>query len=266
MVPRLQDVLDVLEEVAPSRLAEDWDNPGLQVGDPSQEIRKILIALDPTLKALRQAVSGGSQLLLTHHPLIFRPLSCLDRKIYPGNVIFEAVKEGISVAAAHTNLDVAPGGINDMLASLFNLEQVEVLEKKEDHKITGAGLGRIGNLQQPMTLLAVMETAKTLLGTQNVRGLGGKNLKIRRVAVVGGTGGGMAAAASRMGADLLLTGDISHHEALEAQNHELALIDGGHFYTEKAALRPIKDRFEIMMQELGWDVLVEIFEDENAPM
>lgn len=266
MVPRLQDVLDILEEVAPSRLAEEWDNPGLQVGDPSLEIQKILIALDPTLRALAQAAAGGSQLLLTHHPLIFRPLSRLDPKIYPGNVIFEAVKKEIAVAAAHTNLDVVPGGINDMLASLFKLEHVEVLEKKEDQKITGAGLGRIGNLKEPMTLLALMETAKTLLGTQNVRGLGGKNLNIRRVAVVGGSGGGMAAAASRMGADLLLTGDISHHEALEALNYELALIDGGHFYTEKAALRPIKDRIEIMMRDLGWDVLVEIFEDENAPM
>ena len=129
MTPKLKDLLDVLEQIAPSRLAEPWDNPGLQVGSYSQEIKKIFFALDPTLKTLRFAFKGGAQLLLTHHPLIFRPLSRLEIHAYPQNVIFEAVRNEISVVAAHTNLDVAKGGMNDILADMMELQQVEVLRK-----------------------------------------------------------------------------------------------------------------------------------------
>ncbi|MBU2497475.1 MAG: Nif3-like dinuclear metal center hexameric protein [Proteobacteria bacterium] len=266
MVPTLFDVLELLEKLAPSRLAEEWDNPGLQVGEPSKEIRKVLVALDPNLQALKEAAGRGAQLLLTHHPLIFRPLTCLNAEIYPGNVIFEAIQEGIAIVAAHTNLDVVPGGISDALARLFDLQEVEVLQENLDSRIPGAGLGRIGNLQKPMSLFSIMDATKALLDTNDVRVLGSKDLMIRRVAVVGGAGGGMVAVASKKGADLLVTGHISHHEALEAQDRALALIDGGHFHTEKAALRPIKDRFVSMMEDRGWNVLVEIFENENAPL
>lgn len=266
MVPKLCDFLELLEEQAPSWLAEEWDNPGLQVGELSKEIKKILFALDPTLQAIEEAASREAQLLLTHHPLIFRPLTSLDPEIYPANVIFKAIQEGIAVVAAHTNLDVVPGGISDVLGRLFDLQKTEVLDEDPNPRFPGAGLGRIGHLRKPMTLLAVMDATKTLLGTDDVRVLGSKDLMIRRVAVVGGSGGDMVAVASRRGADLLVTGDINHHNALEAQARGLALIDGGHFYTEKAALRPVKEHFVGKMRDRGWNVSVEIFENENAPM
>ncbi|MDY7035856.1 MAG: Nif3-like dinuclear metal center hexameric protein, partial [Thermodesulfobacteriota bacterium] len=152
MVPKLKDILNILEEIAPAYSAEEWDNPGLQVGYPSQEVNKIFVALDPTLKAVEKALKSNAQLLLTHHPLIFKSLSCINKEIYPGNVISEALKKGISIVAAHTNLDVAQGGINDILANLFSLDNIEALWKRDDFKFDNAGIGRIGDLPEPMKL------------------------------------------------------------------------------------------------------------------
>jgi dinuclear metal center YbgI/SA1388 family protein len=265
MVPRLNAILEVLEEIAPSSAAEEWDNPGLQVGYLSQEIEKIFICLDPTLKAIRKAFHRNAQLLLTHHSLIFRPISSLDQKIYPGNIISEALGKGISIVSAHTNLDVALGGINDILAGLFGLQDVEVLEKRNDLGIDGAGLGRIGNLPTPLKLSQMTKKVKEVLGTERIEVVGQKNRKIGRIAVVGGAGGAMVSMASKKGADLLLTGDVRHHEALEAKGLGLALMDAGHFHTEKAALGPFADRLKDAFTKRNMEVLVEVFKDEVAP-
>jgi putative NIF3 family GTP cyclohydrolase 1 type 2 len=120
-VPKLKAVLDILEQIAPSSAADDWDNLGLQVGHLSQDIEKIFISLDPTLKAVRKALKRNAQLLLTHHTLIFKPISSLNREVYPGNVIFEALENGLSIVAAHTSLDVVQNGINDILAEAFKM-------------------------------------------------------------------------------------------------------------------------------------------------
>ncbi len=266
MVAKLKDVIDVLEEIAPSHTAEEWDNPGLQVGYLSQAIRKIFVSVDPSLKAIRKASKRDSQMLLTHHPLIFKPISQIDQGNYPGNVIFEALKKGISVVAAHTNLDVIRGGINDMLADLFGLQHAELFEKKAYLEIDDVGLGRIGYLPKPTRLSAMAETVKTILGIERIRVLGHKNMVVKRLAVIGGSGGGMISLASKNRADLLITGDVSHHEAREAEYLGLALIDGGHFHTEKAALRLFAGRLKDSLIERGLEVIVEFYKNERDPM
>jgi dinuclear metal center YbgI/SA1388 family protein len=265
MVTKLKAILNVLEEIAPSSAAEEWDNPGLQVGHLSQEIMKIFISLDPTLKAVRKAFKRNAQLLLTHHSLIFRPLSNLDQQIYPGDVISEALGKGISIVSAHTNLDVVQGGINDILADLFGLQDVEVLEDRNDLGIEGAGLGRIGNLPAPLKLGQMTKKVKEILGTERVKVVGQKNRRIGRVAVVGGAGGATVSMASKKGARLLITGDVRHHEALEAESLGLALIDAGHFYTEKAALGPFGDRLKDAFMKRNMEVVVEVYKDEVGP-
>ncbi|MEE4353789.1 MAG: Nif3-like dinuclear metal center hexameric protein [Desulfatiglans sp.] len=264
MVPRLSDILELLEKIAPSDLAEVWDNPGLQVGRYSQEIRKILFSLDPTIEAIRTAQKGSAQLLLTHHPLIFKPLSRLDTDSFPGNVVSEAIKNGISIVSAHTNLDMAKGGINDVLAGLLDLQNVEVLVRSE--KDDEAGLGRIGDLLHPVTLAAMTESIKRILGTGDLKPIGPKDRVVRRVAVVGGSGGDLVHMACERGADILLTGDIGHHQALEARALGIALIDGGHFGTEKAAFRVIADHMRGVVTAEGWKVEIEVDEDEEDPM
>ena len=263
-IPKVQDIVAFLERIAPPDTSEDWDNPGLQVGNPSQEVRKILIALDPTLKAVKEASKRGAQLVLSHHPLIFPSLGSLNWEIYPGDVIFEACKAEISVVAAHTNLDVAQGGINDMLASLFHLRGPEVLKKTEG--VAGTGLGRIGDLHEPDLLVSFTDKVKSLLGLEIVKVSGGGKERIQRVAVVGGSGGSLVPLAFAMGADVLVTGDVGHHDFLQAETLGIALIDAGHFHTEKKAFALFGDHFGDLLKEEGWDSVVENWQEESNPL
>jgi dinuclear metal center YbgI/SA1388 family protein len=263
-MPTLKTVLDILEEIAPSHAAEDWDNSGLQIGDLSQEVDKIFISLDPTLKSLRKAVKRNAQVLLTHHPLIFNPISRLNRDRYPGDVIFEAIERGVSIIAAHTNLDAVRGGVNDGLVGLFGLQEVANLEDRTD--LGEGGLGRIGNLPEPVSLGEMTERVKVILGAERIRVIGRKGMRIKRVAVVGGAGGGMVALASKKGAQLLITGDVRHGEALEAEALRLALIDAGHFQTEKSAMKPFTNHLRDRFSEQNMDVIVEVNETEKSPM
>ncbi len=264
MVPKTRDVLDLLEKVAPSRLAESWDNPGLQTGSLSQEISKIFMALDPTMQALLSASERHAQLLFTHHPLIFTPLSQVDINAYPGNVVIEAAKCGVSVIAAHTNLDVAQGGINDIMAELLDLRQIEVLDDAAG--IEGVGLGRIGDLPKPENLQAVIGKVKRIFGVDSPRVAARRDVRISRIAVVGGSGGGLVPLAARKGADLLITGDTGHHQALEAGMLGIALLDAGHFHTEKTAFKYFAERLREMISDLDWKVEIEIDEDEVNPI
>jgi dinuclear metal center YbgI/SA1388 family protein len=262
----LRDILNVIDELAPSHIAEEWDNPGLQVGHVSQTVKKVFVSVDPTLEGLRSASNRDSQLLLTHHPLIFRPISHLDWGSYPGNVIYEAFKTEIAIVAVHTNLDLIQGGVNDILADLFRLQEVELLQRREDLEPEHAGLGRIGYLKAPVRLPVMTATVKAVLGTDKIRVIGGSHKEIKRVAVVGGSGGGMVSLALEKGADLLITGDVSHHDAREAERCGLALIDGGHFHTEKAAITRFADRLRNSLRERGLDVTVESYKEERDPM
>jgi dinuclear metal center YbgI/SA1388 family protein len=262
MTLRLKDFLELLETVAPARWAEPWDNPGLQIGSPAQEIKKIFSSLDPTLKALKSASKAHAQLLFTHHPLIFKPVSRVQTDTFPGNVMAEAVREGIAIVAAHTNLDSAPDGINDILARLLGLTDVEVLKPVED----GAGLGRIGNLSNPVSLSAVAHAVRKVLGEGDMRVVGERDRLIRRIAVVGGSGGSLVSLACEKGADLLVTGDVGHHVALEAETLGIALIDGGHFHSEKVAFQVFARNLETLLSSKGWKIEIETDEGEGNPL
>ena len=264
MQPTLKDFLGLLGTIAPARLAEPWDNSGLQVGSLSQKIRKVFTSLDPTLNALTSAAEANAQLLFTHHPLIFKPLSRLDINSFPGDVVAEAAKRGVSIVAAHTNLDAAQGGINDILADLVGLRNVEVLKNADE--MDGVGLGRIGYLPGPAGLSAVARDVKKVLGTQNIKVVGQSDALIHRLAVVGGSGGSLLSLAYEKGADLLLTGDVGHHVALEAKSLGMALIDGGHFHTEKVAFRVFVKNLNKILKAKGWEVAFEIDKNETDPI
>ncbi len=264
MIPKTSDVLGLLERLAPTSLAEPWDNPGLQVGSYSQEVTKILMALDPTLEALHHAAHQHAQLLFTHHPLIFKPLNTIDAGAYPGEVLAEALKCEISIVAAHTNLDAAVGGINDILAELLGLQDTGVLQEADG--FDGAGLGRIGNLPEPRMLLSLTEDLKQVFGVERFRMVAQGDTKIRRVAVVGGSGGGLVLNAAEKGADLLITGDVGHHHALEAVSLGIAVIDAGHYNTEKTAFHEFGKRLKPMVLEMEWDVEVELNTNECNPL
>jgi len=264
--PSVENFLDLLEEMAPRRISEEWDNPGLQVGDPSMAFDRVLLSLDPTHGAVKAAAQRKAQVLLSHHPLLFRPLSCLDRTRYPGSVLFEALKSGVSLIAAHTNLDAAQGGLNDMLAGLLHLENLLPMHGGQYPSGALTGLGRIGFLPQPATLSATAKMVKSVLSIERVRVAGDMEAMVKRVAVVAGSGGSMLQTASDMGADLLITGDVGHHHAMEAIHMGMALVDAGHFQTEKAAIRLFSEALKAAMERRRWDVLVETFDAEEDPL
>jgi dinuclear metal center YbgI/SA1388 family protein len=261
--PRIIDLLRLLEEIAPSTISEDWDNPGLQVGSLHQEIGRILLSLDPTLESTREAGRRQAQVLLTHHPLLFKPISCLNEDIYPGNVIREAMIGGISIIAVHTNLDAAAKGINNILADVLTLKDVAPL--REIPEIPGGGLGRIGSLPEPMGMAPFLKKLKVALSAERVRIIGERASPIRRVAIMGGAGGSMISRASEMGADVFITGDVTYHQALEAKTLGLLLIDAGHFCTERTAFLHFAKSLRQVLQEKGFEAEVEVYGDEKDP-
>ncbi len=264
MTPDLKDVLTLLEKIAPFSLSEDWDNSGIQVGDPSLKIRKILIALDPTMEAVHFASEMDAQLLLTHHPLIFKPIQHLEFNQYPGNVICEAIKNRLAVVSVHTNLDIAKGGINDILAELLHLQRVEVLQSGDYP--SGAGLGRIGDFAKPYSLSDVVDIVQKTFRVDTLRVVFGKSSRICRVAIIGGSGANFIVLAHKMGADLLITGDVNHHNALDAKAYGINLIDPGHFFTEKIAFDIFAGSLMKHFLSEHLEIAVEIFEDEEDPI
>ncbi|SPD72806.1 putative GTP cyclohydrolase 1 type 2 [uncultured Desulfobacterium sp.] len=265
MLPKTSDVLDLIESIAPKRLAETWDNPGIQVGSTDQGIKKILVALDPTVEALSYAINAHADLLFTHHPLIFTPLSQVVADGYPGNVITRAIKNGISIIAAHTNLDIAPEGINKVLSDMISLRQVEVLE--ENPLMEGSGLGRLGYLPEPVGLQKIVEQIMQTFGCKRPHLVhSNSDVLIHRIAVVGGSGGGLIPLAAKKKADLMITGDIGHHHALTAKTLGIALVDAGHFNLERAAFFGFAKLFGQMAARLKWDIEVTTYPDEENPM
>jgi len=266
MILYVEDVLKLIEEIAPHELAEPWDNPGLQVGALNQEIKIILFSLNPTIQSIKRAIKKKVDLLFTHHPLIFGSITKISTDFYPGDVVKEAVKNGISIITAHTNLDSAPGGLNDILAEILHLKEVEVLQ--ETDTITGAGLGRIGILDNKMKLRDLLNHVKDIFNIKNIR-IVASNLEddlqkeINKVAVVGGSGGNLIPLASKKMADVFITGDINYHDALNALSYELILIDAGHFHTENTAYKRFSKKFDAMLKDKGFEVQV-IFDDKEA--
>jgi len=264
MFPDLETIIKDLDEVSPLALAEEWDNSGLQVGSGNQIIKKILVALDPSLDAVKKASSIDAQLLVTHHPLIFKALSCIDTGVYPGNVINEAIKNNISIVAFHTNLDLSRTGLNNILAEILGLNNIDVLDPGPHGD--GSGLGKIGNLPEAVNFLSYTKRVKDLLGIQTLRVSGSDNSLIKRVAVVGGSGGDMIKIAAKKGADLLITGDIGHHDALTAESCGVNIIDAGHFNTERTALIVYANKMEENFYSNNTDITVEIYNEETDPI
>ncbi len=334
-IVRIHDLVGLLNALYPPALAEDWDNVGLQVGDPRAQVSKVLVCLDPSEVALQAAVDQGAQALLCHHPLIFKPLHNLTPSDETGRILYAAVQQGIAIIAAHTNLDRAANGLNDWLSAALGISECRPLLGGDDPLIklivyvpagyeaqvaealfkAGAGqignydscsfrsegvgtfrandscapfvgrvgerssvrelrletvvpkgllsrvvermvrahpyeevaydlvplanrrkevgLGRIGRLAQAVTLADFATMVKDSLHIEALRVVGNRQGSVSKVAVCGGSGASLLKEAARQGADVLVTGDVKYHEARNAASLGLALIDAGHFATER---------------------------------
>lgn len=247
------DILNFLETIAPRSMKMDWDSVGLHCGRRSQEVRKVLVALDPFEHVAQEAAEIGAQLIVTHHPLIFRPLPVItdDAAITRGIRLLCA--RDISAICAHTNLDCAPGGVNDTLAAVLGLKDVEVLDPMgTDCQGRPYGLLRAGTLE-PQSLNAFLKTVRKNLGCPGLRYVdGGK--PVHRVAVGGGSCGGELCEAIANGCDTFVTADVKYNDFWEALEQGLTLIDAGHFWTENPVVAVLAEKIAAAFPEVQVEI------------
>lgn len=367
-IPKTADIVGVINKMAPIALAEAWDNSGLQIGDPAAGVTRIMVALDPTPDVIDYAIKASCQLLVTHHPLIFKPLKSISTATPHGASIQKAIKGGLSILSMHTNYDIASGGLNDLLAAKIGLsnavplrvttacelvklvvfvpvdhvervrsalfsftakqgnyrdcsfaaggvgtftplegaepfsgtvgmlsttdeERLELLVERvqlprtikallavhpyeepafdlypllnEGEKL---GIGRIGRLAEPVTLAEYACRLRKILSAPALRYVGDPAARISKVALCSGSGASLLHDAARSGADLLVTGDVKYHEARDAEDLGLSLIDAGHFPTEIIMVDEITERLGRVLLTSGYtECQVEACRTETDP-
>lgn len=255
MSVRLDDFVRAVEAVSPRELAEDWDNTGLllRCGDA---VGKVLIALDVTAGVVQEARETGCDMILSHHPLLFEPVHALDCRAAHDAVLMRLIRAGISLYAAHTSFDKAPGGVNDALAEKLGLTDVR----------TGAdGFMRVGRLPQPSEKDGFLLLVKRALGAGALRVSQTPCARIGSVAVAGGSGGDLTKAARQAGAQALVTGEAKHHHFIEAAALGVLLVEAGHFETERLFVQRIFISLQARLNEVQLDLSLIESKCERAP-
>ncbi len=239
-----RDILQFLEDLAPRQLKMEWDNTGLLCGSPDTPVEKVLVALDPFDHVCQEAADFGAQLLLTHHPLIFRPISSVTDQTDIGRSIEILCRHGITAINAHTNLDCANGGVNDTLAEVLGLDSIQTIPLAgENH-----GLLRWGEICS-QSLADFIAHVKDALGCPAVRYVSvGK--PVHRVAVGGGSCADSMPDALACGCDTFVTADVKYNQFWDARKLGLNLIDAGHFYTENPIVPVLAEKISAVFPEL----------------
>ncbi|UPU35570.1 Nif3-like dinuclear metal center hexameric protein [Geomonas paludis] len=367
ITPRISDLVGITGKIAPIHFAESWDNVGLQLGDPVGQVSRIMVALDPGRPAVEAAIEAGCQLLVTHHPFIFSPLKKITAADETGRLTILALKHDLAIISLHTNLDIAHGGVNDLLAGRLGLQgaqplkitggeeyvkmvlfaprgfeekllaalspfmplignyrdcsyQVEgtgrftplagakpfvgevgsghaepesrleflIMKERIGAAVTalkgvhpyeepaydlypvlnqGAprGLGRIGTLAAPVAAGGFAREVRERLGAAGVRLVGDPERPVKKVAVCGGSGVSLLHDAARKGADILVTGDVKYHEAREAEALGVALLDAGHFATERLMIEGLGAQLKDAIAARRFEAEVVEYQGEQEP-
>ena len=352
---KLSDIVGIISKIAAPGLAESWDNSGLQVGDPAAEIKRIMVSLDASPTVVESAIVLGCQLLVTHHPLIFKPQKSISSSTTQGRLIHKAIRSGLAIVSMHTNYDIAEDGLNDVLAARLGLSGCLPLQMTSEQELLklvvfvpegsledvrralfpytenigayqdcsfsacgegtftpqdGAkpfigtvgetertreyrlellvskpvlaktikallavhpyeepafdvypllnegkrlGLGRVGRLATTVSLNEFAEQVGVALGMNCLRYVGNPTSQVKKVALCSGSGASLLHTAARTGADVLVTGDIKYHDARDAEDLGIALIDAGHFHTEIIMVNAVSNRLNLMLKEAGFD-------------
>jgi dinuclear metal center YbgI/SA1388 family protein len=242
----VKDLLETLDKIASFGLAEKWDNVGLMVGDPNQQIQGILVALDPTEEILAEAKESGADCIITHHPLIFHPIKAVFTDQPQGRFLRTALENEITVIGCHTNLDQADGGVNDVLASRLGLVGSRPLVpaateqgSEESAGVSATGFGRVGRLAQPLSREKFIEHLCAFFKLPFLRVAGRMPAEIITVAVCGGSGSELAEAAYASGAQVYVTGEVKHSTARWAEAAGFCIVDAGHFATENPVVESL---------------------------
>ena len=242
----LKELYDYLEEKMPLSLREEWDNDGMMCcPDTKAEVKRVLVSLDVTEEIVDYAIDRGFDLIISHHPLIFRPISSVTDSGNVSRKIIKLIESGVSVFSFHSRADKVVGGVNDILCDLLGIFNAESFGE--------GGLGRIGEIDEEIALEDFVYRVKQTLGSDMVRYSDGLN-PVRRVALVGGDGKDFVKSAIDAGADTYLSGRISYNMMVEAAEMGINLVEAGHYFTEQ----PVTDFFQELLIDFDPEMYVEI--------
>ncbi|MBD7906842.1 Nif3-like dinuclear metal center hexameric protein [Sporosarcina gallistercoris] len=247
------EIIQLFEEWSPKKLAMEGDPIGLHIGQLNRPVDTVLVTLDVNEAVIDEAVERGATLIIAHHPPLFRPAKHILTDTPQGRMIEKCIKNDLSVYAAHTNLDIASGGVNDLLAAKLGLTELKIIERTSGDSEQEYGLGRIGLLSSSMTLERFALHVKEKLEVPAVRIVGDKNRLIRKVGVLGGDGNKYIYAAKRAGADVFVTGDLYYHVAQDAEAIDLCVVDPGH-NVEKVMIQGVAEHMTAACEERHYNV------------
>jgi GTP cyclohydrolase I len=253
--PLLSDIVQIADRLFPLDLAERWDNCGVQIGDPRAPIQAVAFSLDAGSDAVDYASENSCQLLITHHPLIFDPLKSITPSNSTGKVLLCAAQKNIGVLSLHTNLDAAPNGLNDYLGALIGLTGMTVPEN--------APSARMGTFPKAETIDELASGLLRKLDLEHVSIVTRDNRIVRKAFVVSGSGMSYLPVAVQAGAEVMITGDVRYHSALEALEMDLPVIDAGHFGLEKVCVSLMLNAFKQAFIERHWNVKCNPFYQSN---
>ena len=231
----VKELYAALEARIPRALSCEWDNDGLMCcPDAEKTVKRVLVALDITAEVVKQAIEGGYDLIVSHHPLVFRPLKSVNPFDSVANKVIRLLCAGVSVMSFHTRLDAVRGGVNDTLANALGLREIASFGNE------GEEIGRVGLLEREMTAAEFASLVKRVTGAPAVT-LSDGGVPVRRVAVLGGSGSDDVFAARAAGADTYLSGELGHHFLTDCPEWNMNLVAAGHFYTENLVCQVLKE-------------------------
>ena len=253
---KCNDILNNLLKVMPRELAMSWDNVGLLAGSKEREVKNIVVCLDLSEKLIERAISLKADLIVSHHPLIFSLIKNVTDETSVGKRLVSLIKNDISYIALHTNYDIAAGCMSDLVAERIGLKG-EPLEKTASIEEENVGIGKVGDLEKPLKISEIAKLVKERFKLPHLRVFdGGEDRLVSRIAISPGSGKGMYKAAYEKRASLLISGDISHHDAIDALELGVATIDAGHYGVEHIFIADMAQRLRNM------DKAFNVFEED----
>ncbi len=250
---KCREIIEVLEQLAPKRMACDWDNPGLLAGRMDKEVKKILLTVDVDDAAVETAIREGVDMIISHHPLIFRAVKHVTDEDFIGRRLVAMIQADISYFAMHTNFDSAPGCMADVIADRLGIVFGSPLEEMGEEDGVPYGIGKIGALQAPANGRALAKRVKEEFGLPYVTVYGHdlwETEPVKVAAVCPGSGGSTIRHALAKEAQVLITGDIGHHEGIDAKAQGLMIIDAGHYGLEYVFMSYMKEYLNAKIEEL----------------
>ncbi len=234
---KIEDICSILEDIAPLQYQEDYDNSGLTYGDKTAEVTGVLCSVDVTEEVIEEAIARNCNMIISHHPLIFRGLKSITGTGRGERCLLKAIENHIALYACHTNLDKVKGGVSWKMAQKFGLEDVTYLV--QDVAVSEGGLGVVGNLKETITLTEALQLIKRIFNCSDIRYVGKRNT-INRIALCGGSGSEFIDAAREKDADMYVTSDCKYHELMDAAD-DMIVASIGHYESEQYTKEILRD-------------------------